>query len=453
MMNQLKVLLCALAMYAPQALYGFGNQAPPPIKRTGAAVDGGLSCTACHRTFEANSDSRGSVRLQVSGYRPNTTQRLRVTVSHPEAMRWGFQITARLANDLTKPAGNFVPNDEVAVRCDDGTPRGSPPPCGPGQTQFASHTNTSTSPGQRDSRSWEFEWQAPTNDVGDIVFFLAGNAANNNNANSGDRIYTTEVRIENEGSCALTRRPTISAVLDAFSDRPAFAPNSLIQIKGLDFALEGATREIGVGDLRNGKFPTQISCVAVEIAALRAPILYVSRGQINTQIPTLEQRGPVPVRVILNPDRPNQVISDTATIIIQDTAPALVQRPNGVLQARFPNGTLLTDPAQVPGAHPAKAGDIIVLYATGLGQTDPPYQAGDIVPTAARLRDPVEVTVGGVTLPAGDVSYAGSAPTTISGLYQINVTLPTTLSPGNVPISIRVRGNSSQSGTTIPIAP
>src|SRR5438045_3551461 len=98
--------LLILLGITPLSLMGFSTG--PPLRRTGAPVDGGTNCTACHRTFApANSDPRGSLRIDVSSYTPGVKQSIQVTVAHPEAMRWGFQLTARLASDETKPAGDF----------------------------------------------------------------------------------------------------------------------------------------------------------------------------------------------------------------------------------------------------------------------------------------------------------------------------------------------------------
>src|ERR1039457_2530545 len=65
------VLLSAL----PTLLMGYSTG--PPIKRTGAAVDGGTNCSACHRTFApANSDATGSVRITADNYTDRKSTRL-----------------------------------------------------------------------------------------------------------------------------------------------------------------------------------------------------------------------------------------------------------------------------------------------------------------------------------------------------------------------------------------
>jgi uncharacterized protein (TIGR03437 family) len=57
------------------------------------------------------------------------------------------------------------------------------------------------------------------------------------------------------------------------------------------------------------------------------------------------------------------------------------------------------------------------------------------------------LTVGGTT---AEVSYAGLAPT-FAGLYQINFTVPSGLTPGNVPIVLTIGGVPSPAGATLAV--
>src|SRR5262249_28034708 len=113
--------LLALMGTSPVLLLGYHTG--PPIKRTGT-IDGGTTCTACHRTFApANSDATGSVTIDnLQPYVPGATQTIKITVKHPEAARWGFQLTARfVTGNGTVMAGTFAPADaETKVQCDDG---------------------------------------------------------------------------------------------------------------------------------------------------------------------------------------------------------------------------------------------------------------------------------------------------------------------------------------------
>src|SRR5262249_14584533 len=105
--------LCGAAV--PFTLLAFSTG--PPIMRTGAAVDGGLACNVCHISFSLNDDSGGSVVIRANAYTPGVKQLIEVQVNHPDAQRFGFQLTARLASDETKPAGAFTVDDNIRVRC------------------------------------------------------------------------------------------------------------------------------------------------------------------------------------------------------------------------------------------------------------------------------------------------------------------------------------------------
>ena len=119
MRTRVLVPILTTCFVLPISLIAFSTG--PPIRRTGAPIDGGQTCVVCHKTFTtANSDPRGSVRIDVAAYKPGTTQTIRVTINHPEQKRWGFQLTARLASDSSQQAGTFAVNSLVRVRCDSG---------------------------------------------------------------------------------------------------------------------------------------------------------------------------------------------------------------------------------------------------------------------------------------------------------------------------------------------
>ncbi|MDQ6704933.1 MAG: hypothetical protein M3Z85_03080, partial [Acidobacteriota bacterium] len=112
---------------------------------------------------------------------------------------------------------------------------------------------------------------------------------------------------------------------------------------------------------------------------------------------------------------------------------------------------LAADPSVVPGAKPAKSGDIVTLYGTGLGPTDPALQAGDVATGIARITGTPSVILGGTTLAAADVIYAGLSPGSISGLYQVNIRIPGGTPDGDIPISLTIGGPKTQDGATIAV--
>jgi uncharacterized protein (TIGR03437 family) len=102
----------------------------------------------------------------------------------------------------------------------------------------------------------------------------------------------------------------------------------------------------------------------------------------------------------------------------------------------------------VDSANPAKAGDVVVVYCTGLGATNPAVRSGEAAPTPpaalAKVTTPVSVTVGGQ--PAV-VQYAGLTPG-YAGLYQVNVQVPSGITPGSsVPLVLSQDGVPSNTVT------
>jgi uncharacterized protein (TIGR03437 family) len=101
-------------------------------------------------------------------------------------------------------------------------------------------------------------------------------------------------------------------------------------------------------------------------------------------------------------------------------------------------------------SNPAARGSVIQIYATGEGQTSPPGVTGSV--THADLKKPllgVSVTIDGLDAP---VVYAGSAPESVAGLFQVNATIPPGVKPGpTVPIILTVGSASSPDGVTITV--
>jgi len=100
----------------------------------------------------------------------------------------------------------------------------------------------------------------------------------------------------------------------------------------------------------------------------------------------------------------------------------------------------------VDANNPAKAGDVVVVYCTGLGATNPAMRSGEaaLPSPLAKATTPVQVTIGGQ--PAV-VHYAGLTPGFV-GLYQVNVQVPSGVTPGSsVPLVISQDGVPSNTVT------
>ena len=120
--------------------------------------------------------------------------------------------------------------------------------------------------------------------------------------------------------------------------------------------------------------------------------------------------------------------------------------------SRYPDYTAVGNPAVVPGTTPAKPGDILMLWGTGFGATNPPTAPGVVVSGTPPLAALPAVTVGGV---AATVLGAALSDGTV-GLYQVNIQVPqlTTGTYPNVPIGpvslqASINGQQTQVGALL----
>jgi uncharacterized protein (TIGR03437 family) len=440
-----QIVLSLAAAAAPV----FATSNGEPIKRTGAVVDGSLTCTQCHNQFAPPvNQGPGRVLVSVNAYTPGVKQSLTVQVIDNTALRWGFQLTARVASDETRQAGSFTANDSIRVQCD---PAGDAP-CN-GALEFATHRPESTGGGVRGQRTFVVEWTAPGRDVGQVIFRAAALAADGDGLESGSRTYTTSTNVGAAG-CHFITKPAImtNGVTNGASFQPGISPNSLITIFGGQFANIGDKYQALRSDLAGGQLPPDLACAAVEIGGKRAPIFYTQIDQINLQAPNLPA-GSTTAIVVLNPGAPNELRSDPASVLVQALSPALFTftGTTSVKGRNASNGNqVLADPADVPGGVFARPGDIVTLYGTGFGFTNPVYQPGEFALGPAFLQQPVTVTIGANTLANEDVLYAGLSPDA-PGLYQFNLRVPLSTPDGAAPVSIRIGAVQTQTGVTIPV--
>jgi uncharacterized protein (TIGR03437 family) len=175
-----------------------------------------------------------------------------------------------------------------------------------------------------------------------------------------------------------------------------------------------------------------------------APLIYVRSDQVSVVAPyALSGRSTAQLQAEYQGQR-----SNTVTIPVVSSAPGIFTldasgRGQGVVVNQ--DGTL-NGPA-----NPAPRGSIVVILATGEGQTEPAGVDGK--PAAAPLpapRLPVAVSIGGAN--AEEVLYAGGAPGLVAGVMQLNVRIPAAATPGGaVPLLLKVGEVSSQPGVTMAV--
>ena len=229
---------------------------------------------------------------------------------------------------------------------------------------------------------------------------------------------------------------TADNVLSVFAVQPVvayapLAPGQVISIYGQRLADQVVANT-------SPSLPIQLSNTQVIIGGESVPLYYVSPTQVNAFMPVGINTNTRQQILIQNGPTYSQPVS----VDVAQAQPTLLSAGGGAYALAYRG----TQSFQVSAASPAQAGDILVLYAVGLGMTNPSVPDGVASPPNALTVAPVTVTIGGKT---ATVQYAGLAATFV-GLYQINIVVPDAVTPGTaVPLSVSV---SSQTGPSAAIA-
>ena len=92
---------------------------------------------------------------------------------------------------------------------------------------------------------------------------------------------------------------------------------------------------------------------------------------------------------------------------------------------------------QVTAQNPARPGDTLQIFCTGLGAVQEQVETGTPAPSFSTVGLPVPVTIGGME---AAIAYQGQAPGFV-GLYQVNARVPASVAPGDaVPLVLTQNG-------------
>ena len=205
-------------------------------------------------------------------------------------------------------------------------------------------------------------------------------------------------------------------------------PGNIIQIYGRNLASQ-------INSPAALPLPTAVLGTSVLIGGVASPLFYVSPGQINAQVP-FELVAGKQYQVIVNA---NGALTTPQPIQLNAGTPATLQFTSGLIVAQHQDGSLILD------ASPAKPGEAIVFYMTGLGATDIGVPSGQASPSdpPARVKDVPVVTLNGNPV---TVLFAGLTPSLV-GLYQVNLQVPAGLADGTYKVEVSQSGASGNATT------
>src|ERR1035437_766028 len=173
-----------------------------------------------------------------------------VTVTDPVNKKYGFQMSARTASTDAQ-AGTFSSAARTAnmlIICTDTTfaPQNTTTngiSC-PASTplEFIEHDYAQYQ--FVGSTPYTFTWTPPATNVGNITFYVAGNAVNGNGlAEAGDHVSTAQYTMTPGAACPLSSKPTVTTINSAtdFGGWSNFASGSYLEIKGSNLAPDSRT--------------------------------------------------------------------------------------------------------------------------------------------------------------------------------------------------------------------
>lgn len=204
----------------------------------------------------------------------------------------------------------------------------------------------------------------------------------------------------------------------------SLSPGELLVIAGSNLATTSQSMKGGQS------FPLELGGVSATVNNIPCPIYFVSPTLISIAVPyelATNQTGLANIQVTSN-----NVASNVVQMYFDDSAPgAFSQGANGIGLAAATHaatGELIT------ASNPAVGGETIALYLTGMGTVTPAITDGAVGPSSplsySDLFNAGNLTVyfndyeNGTAGNLGTVAFAGLTPT-LAGLYQINVTVPT----------------------------
>ena len=185
--------------------------------------------------------------------------------------------------------------------------------------------------------------------------------------------------------------------------------------------------------------PATLGGATVTMSGIAVPLFFVSPGQINFQVPWQLLSSPTASLTVTTAGG----TSPSIMVSLSPAAPGIftINAANSASQGaiQIANTAIFAAPAgAIPGAvsRPATTGDILTIYCSGLGAVTNTPASGSAAGSGSSLSNvqaQVSVTIGGRSAP---FLFAGLSPGYV-GLFQVNVQLPTGVTPGSaVPVMV-----------------
>lgn len=231
--------------------------------------------------------------------------------------------------------------------------------------------------------------------------------------------------------------PVITSVFNAAGYQGGVYSGSFVSIQGTNLT---SVSDDWSHSIVNGQLPQQLDGVSVTVGGKPAYIFQMIPTQVNVQAPDLAS-GSVTV-IVTTP----LGASVPFTVNVQPYGPAFWPWPDNQPVATHGDYSIAAKNGTFAGTAtvPAKPGEVITLWGTGFGPTNPAVPAGQLPGSSAGAHTETPVTV---TLNSASVTVLGAALSSYPGDYQVAIQIPTTLADGDYTLVAAINGVSSPPAT------
>jgi uncharacterized protein (TIGR03437 family) len=220
-----------------------------------------------------------------------------------------------------------------------------------------------------------------------------------------------------------------------FALNQPIAPGAIVSIFGSNFST-------GSASFSSVPMPTMLDGTSVTFNGVAAPLFYVSSGQINAQAPFNMALGPVQIQVSRG-----GILSPVTTSISALYSPGIFVTNQQISQGAIVHNA---DFSLVTTSNPARVGEYISIFATGLGPVNGSAVSGAAAPSVPPFAPTVNSPIVMIGTSFAYVNYSGLAPGYV-GLYQVNALIPSGIPAGNQPLIVSIGGTVSNT-VLLPVA-
>jgi hypothetical protein len=187
------------------------NSGGSPGGKTGSSGDKKVSCATnggCHGPKTPETQEMISTTIPESGYVLGAEYTVTISAMQAGKSRFGFELVAEDSTGVAK--GTFVTNSEVNA-----------------SGNRATHRFQGT--GGVGEKSWDIVWKAPETASGDLTFYTAVLAANNNGTTSGDEVLLDNFKVKQSAN---------AAVAGILKEPIRIYPNPTVEVLYIDYSTE-----------------------------------------------------------------------------------------------------------------------------------------------------------------------------------------------------------------------